>query len=377
MSLHPNTWYKWANDSDYEDRRTNGLRQPPTYKNPDNKPGFKGDPEVEKKIVHYLKLAEFSGKSIKFVYEQLSTRGVYFASPSSWYRVARKHGLISKKKPVANKPKESTLSTAVRLGLVATKPNQVWNWDISYFPYKGGNEMVYLFAVIDLYSRKCVGAKYFTNQGAAEAVAFFKEVFKENGITKNTNLHMHSDNGSAMRSAELMNLFNQFGVTLDTNRPYKSNDNAHAETFFGTLKGPMNLSVYDCFSVRECNKRLDAAVYEYNYVRLHSGINSVPPAIRHEGNEAELAFIDKVRSLHKQHFHDHPSRYPHGRMKEYKAAGPQYLNPSVEQVLRGLEIEPENKVLLEWRRRQLKHKITEDRSISITFLEEMASAEAL
>ena len=49
MSLHPNTWYKWANDSDYEDRRTNGLRQPPTYKNPDNKPGFKGDPEVEKK----------------------------------------------------------------------------------------------------------------------------------------------------------------------------------------------------------------------------------------------------------------------------------------------------------------------------------------
>ena len=57
--------------------------------------------------------------------------------------------------------------------------------------------MVYLFAVIDLYSRKCVGAKYFTNQGAAEAVAFFKEVFKENGITKNTNLHMHSDNGSA------------------------------------------------------------------------------------------------------------------------------------------------------------------------------------
>ena len=64
-------------------------------------------------------------------------------------------------------------------------------------------------------------------------------------------------------------------------------------------------------------------------------------------------------------------------MKEYKAAGPQYLNPSVEQVLRGLEIEPDNKVLLEWRRRQLKHKITEDRSISITFLEEMASAEEL
>ena len=111
-------------------------------------PALRGILRLKKRIVHYLKLPEFSGKSIKFVYEQLSTRGVYFASPSSWYRVARKHGLISKKKPVANKPKESTLSTAVRLGLVATKPNQVWNWDISYFPYKGGNEMVYLFAVI-------------------------------------------------------------------------------------------------------------------------------------------------------------------------------------------------------------------------------------
>ena len=38
-------------------------------------------------------------------------------------------------------------------------------------------------------------------------------------------------------------------------------------------------------------------------------------------------------------------------------------------------MEPDNKVLLEWRRRQLKHKITEDIFISITFLEEMASAE--
>ena len=62
MSLHPNTWYKWANDADYEDRRTNGLRQPPTYKNPDNKPGFKGDPEVEKRSFTTLNYQSFQAK---------------------------------------------------------------------------------------------------------------------------------------------------------------------------------------------------------------------------------------------------------------------------------------------------------------------------
>ncbi len=58
---------------------------------------------------------------------KLADKGIYIASESSFYRVLRTHGQLNRRgraQPPRQVPKP--------MSWVATAPNQVWSWDITY-----------------------------------------------------------------------------------------------------------------------------------------------------------------------------------------------------------------------------------------------------
>ena len=60
---------------------------------------------------------------------------LYIGSERSFYRVLHAHG---------------------QLHLRADGPNQVWSWDISYLPTSVKGIWLYLYLVVDIWSRKVV-----------------------------------------------------------------------------------------------------------------------------------------------------------------------------------------------------------------------------
>ena len=91
----------------------------------------------------------------------LADEGIYLASESTFYRVLREKKQLKhrgRSKPARHhKPKP----------LRATGPNQVWSWDISYLPTRIKGQYFYLYAVMDIYSRKLVGWQIHTKESSA------------------------------------------------------------------------------------------------------------------------------------------------------------------------------------------------------------------
>lgn len=268
--------------------------------------------------------------------------GIAIASPRTYRRIAKKHNLRKKERKALKKMRAKGIPT--RLGHVATRPNSLWAWDISYFA-DGQGGFLYLFCVIDIYSRKIVGSKFYKNQRAHEAVDFFKEVLKANGITPGSGLRIHSDNGSAMVAHDTVELFESMGITLDTSRPLKSNDNAHIESLFKTLKHKYGLYVVDLDCIEKCNHLLQQVVDKYNN-RPHPSVNRVPPSIRHAGVAEELKYLAKCQAAHEAYFQKNQKRFIQGKKRSFERAGDQYLNPTARQVLNGLSKFPNHKHLL-------------------------------
>ena len=107
-------------------------------------------PEEEAAILAELNSERFQDKSVGQVYATQLDEERYLASRSTQYRILRKNSLIRERRlqlrhPVYPEPK-----------LKATKPNQVWTWDITKLRGPRG-EWYYLYVIIDLYSRYVVG----------------------------------------------------------------------------------------------------------------------------------------------------------------------------------------------------------------------------
>lgn len=105
--------------------------------------------EERQKIVEMAKKEEYADLSHRQLSVVASEEGIVEVSPSTVYREIEKAGLQSSDtKRVSNKVQQKP-------EVKAEKPNQVWSWDLTYIAL--GPIFVYLFAIIDVFSRKVVG----------------------------------------------------------------------------------------------------------------------------------------------------------------------------------------------------------------------------
>ena len=85
------------------------------------------------------------------IHAALLDKGIYIASESSFYRVLRSEGLVrhrgnSRPGTSHSKPPE----------LIATGPNQVWTWDITWLYSHVKGIFFYAYTIIDIWDRSIV-----------------------------------------------------------------------------------------------------------------------------------------------------------------------------------------------------------------------------
>jgi hypothetical protein len=130
----------------------------------------------------------------------LADRGVYIGSERSFYRVLHAHGQAHRRGR-ARPPQEPRPVPRLR----ASGPNQVWSWDITYLPTTVRGVWLYLYLVIDVWSRKVVAWDVAEREDPAIAADLVSRACIRERISKGRKqpLILHADNGNAMRAATL------------------------------------------------------------------------------------------------------------------------------------------------------------------------------
>lgn len=303
---------RWKGADILDDKRATAKR------NPANKLT-----ELEKrKMEKVLNSEDFKDKNPWEIVPALADRGIYIASESSFYRHMREKNLLahrSKSKPKKHKKPE---------GYVATGPNQVYTWDITYLKTTIKGSFYYLYMIMDIYSRKIVGWRVHERQDENLSSLLIEETLLIEKIKKGDPLVLHSDNGGPMKGSTMLATLQKLGVVASFSRPKVSDDNPYSESLFKTLKYTPRFPSRPFISVEAATQWVSWFADWYNNERLHGEIKYVTPASRHRGEDAKiLKNRKKVYELAKA---ANPTRWS-GKIKNWTPVGAVYLNPTEDQ----------------------------------------------
>ena len=107
----------------------------------------------------------------------LADQGIVIGSESSFYRVLHAYGQVHRRGR-ARPPQEPRPVPRLR----AAGPNQVWSWDITYLPATVRGIWLYLYLVIDVWSRKVVAWDVAEREDPAIAADLVSRVSRVNQV---------------------------------------------------------------------------------------------------------------------------------------------------------------------------------------------------
>jgi len=251
------------------------------------------------------------------VYATLLDEQRYLCSVSTMYRVLRAAGETRERRRQATHP------AAVKPELLATRPNEVWSWDITRLLGPAKWTYYYLYVIIDIYSRYVPGWLLATRETAALAERFLAETIAKHGIAADQ-LTLHADRGTSMASKPVALLLADLGVTKSHSRPHCSNDNPYSEAHFKTLK--YRPTFPDRFGSPEDARAFCQRFFQwYDHEHRHSGIGFHTPADVHFGR-AEL-LREQRASVLQTAYAAHPERFVRHVPVPPALPGPAWINP--------------------------------------------------
>lgn len=123
------------------------------------------------------------------MYAKLLDQGIYLASVPTMYRVLRQHDEVHERRRHATHP------AAKKPELLATKPNEVYSWDITKLVGPEKWTYYYLYVIIDIYSRYVPGWMLAQAENATLAEALLADTLAKQNIGHGQ-LTIHADRGS-------------------------------------------------------------------------------------------------------------------------------------------------------------------------------------
>ncbi len=141
----------------------------------------------------------------------------------------------------------------------ASARNQVWVGDVSYIRVRG--KWSYIGIVLDHYTRKVIGWSFSERHDAALVREALLMAVRTNPPDHQT--IFHSDQGSEYVSKEYRATLEEAGLRVSMSRKGHCWDNAHMESFFGSLKTEM---VY----FRRFKHLEEAVAYITDYIRFYN-----------------------------------------------------------------------------------------------------------
>ena len=313
IGIDVRTYYRWTGkkkSGDISDNRPGSVHPAPANKL---------SKEERKQVIETVNEPRFTSKPPCEIVPTLADEGTYIASESTIYRILREEKMQNHRGRAAE-PSGKKPTT-----FVATAPNQVWMWDITYLhgPHKGFFYYLYLF--IDLFSRDVVAWDVYEEENAELAAEVVRRACFAQHHLSTEPLVLHSDNGSPMKGATMLETLYRLGITPSNSRPRVSNDNPYAESVFKTLKYRPNYQPKGFSSLEEARKWCADFVKWYSYEHHHSGIKFLTPHEVHEGKgEAVLARRHKVYEAAKA---KHPERWNGRKTRDWSMFTEVFLNP--------------------------------------------------
>jgi putative transposase len=256
----------------------------------------------------------------------LADEGSYVASESSFHRVLRAAGQ-SGHRGRAKAPRKSKPPTTH----VATGPNQVWCWDMTYLPTIVAGVWFYLYLILDLYSRKIVGWEIHATDSADYAAHLVRRTaFAEDIHCEELKPVLHGDNGATVKATTVLAMLHWLGIKPSYSRPRVSDDNAYAESLFRTAKYRPEFPDSGFKNIEEARLWGAEFVHWYNYEHRHSGIKYVTPAQRHAGEDIEILRAREI--LYAEAKEANPRRWS-GVTRDWTPVAAVTLNPEREAVV--------------------------------------------
>src|SRR5699024_11339846 len=115
-------------------------------------PSKKYSPQERDAMVSRCNQPEYRSRPPAYIVADQLGQGRYVASESTLYRVLRERGQVHHRGR-QQAPQRKRRPTTHQ----ANGPNQVWSWDITWLPGPARGTWVYLYLIMDIYSRKIVG----------------------------------------------------------------------------------------------------------------------------------------------------------------------------------------------------------------------------
>jgi putative transposase len=154
-------------------------------------------------------------------------------------------------------------------GLTIDRPNQVWGIDITYI--RMGKGFMYLFNIIDWYSRKVIDYELSNTLEKSFVLRCLKRAF-----SRCKPEIMNSDQGSRFTNADYLELLEKAEVKVSMDGKGRATDNSRTERYFRSLK-------YECIFLNEfedpraLRKGIARYVQFYNEERPHKSLNGAKP----------------------------------------------------------------------------------------------------
>jgi putative transposase len=232
-------------------------------------------------VLATVNAAEYRDLSPHQIVPRLADAGQYLASESTIYRLLRAAAQLTHRgraKPAVRRPPRTHH---------ATRPDQVWSWDITYLKTPVRGQFLYLYLVMDIWSRKIVGWAVHEEEAAEHAARLVREICRGHRLHPE-GLVLHADNGGPMKGATMVATLERLGVLASFSRPGVSNDNPFSEALFRTLKYRPGYPAQPFADLGAARTWVAAFVRWYNHDHRHSAIRFVTPAERHAGRDDAL-----------------------------------------------------------------------------------------
>jgi len=236
------------------------------------------------------------------VYATLLDEGSYLCSERTMYRILAQNSEIRERRDQLTHPRRKAPE------LLATRPNELWSWDITKLLGPTKWTYFHLYMIIDVFSRFVVGWMVAHRESAILAQKLLKATCERQEVLPG-DLTIHADNGSSMTSKPVAFMLADLGVTKTHSRPYVSNDNPFSEAQFKTLKyRPDFPDRFGC--IEDARGFMTDFVAWYNNEHHHSGLALLTPHDVHHGlSDARLDARAVV--LARAHA-EHPERFLRG-----------------------------------------------------------------
>ena len=274
-------------------------------------------PDQRAEVLETVNSERFANKAPGEIVARLLDEGTYLCSERTMYRILKANQQVRERRRLLRHPVYKAPE------LLATKPNEVWSWDITKLKGPVKYEYFQLYVMLDIFSRKVVGWMLADCEKDELAAQFISQTCETESISPGQ-LSIHADNGSSMTSLQVAALLANLGVTKSHSRPHVSNDNPYSESHFKTLKYRPDFPAR--FGSIEDGRAFLRQFFDwYNNEHHHSGIAMLTPAEHHagRGNQVLLARNDVKLLAYGQT----PNRFVNGKPTAKAAPDAAWINP--------------------------------------------------